>query len=118
MAVQIGPHTLTRGELLPAKRKSSTMQSALEAGDGSVRVTGTPLIRRFFTMRLTLPRAEAKRLTDYIENTLRMRAEVVTVVDGFGFSRQMRYWDGDLDWTHRGGAVVDLELVFREEVQL
>lgn len=116
MAVIIGPHTLSRAQLLPAKYKSRTLQTSAVAGDGSVATSGMAITEQLYTLRCKLPRAEARRIIDYIENTLRFRAETCQVTDGFGVTRTMRYWDGELDATYQGGATVELDLVFRKEV--
>lgn len=116
MAVTIGPHTLTRAELVPKPYKSRSYQSADVAGDGSVAVSGSQIVERLRTIRCRLPRAEAEKIVAYIENSLRFRAETVQVTDGYGATRTMRYWDGDLDAVTNGGNIVSLDLTFREEV--
>lgn len=116
MALTIGPHTVTRGQLVPVKYKSRTLQSVNVAGDGSVAVTGTPITERLFIIRCRLPRADAAKIVAYIEHSLRYRAETCSVTDGYGVTRTMRYWEGDLDATTHGGAITELELTFREEV--
>jgi hypothetical protein len=114
--VVIGPHTLSRGALVPVKYKSSSRQTAKVAGDGSVSISGTDLVERFYSIRTRLPYAEAKKLYTYIENSLRFRAETVQVTDSLGVTRTVRYWDGDLDASTGGGAFTETDLVFREEV--
>jgi len=116
MAVTIGPHTLTRGELVPIKYKSRTRQTAQVAGDASVAVSGSSITERFFRIRCKLPRAEAAKIITYIENSLRYQAETVAVIDGYGVTRTMRYWSDEVDATTLGGAIIELDLPFRQEV--
>jgi hypothetical protein len=116
MALTIGPHVLSRGQLTPVKSKSRSYQTADVAGDGSVAISGSSIVERLYMMRCKIPQAEATTLTRYIENSLRFKAETVQVIDGFGVTRTMRYWDGDLDTSVGGGGFADLDLTFREEV--
>lgn len=119
MSVTIGPHVLTRGMLSPYPYKSSSPQEVEIDGAGGVVVTEGNFIERFWEIRCRLPRAEAQRLILYIENSLRYSAETVTVVDGLGVSRLMRYWGtrrGQLEAQMEKGVMVTLNLMFREEV--
>ena len=116
MAVQIGPHTLTRGEIYPKRFKSDTPGAARVAGNGSVSVVEGNYVNRYFWIIARLPRVEAMRIKNYIENNLRFRAAVTTVVDGYGVSRRARYWKDSVDLIADKGDYVRLELRFREEV--
>lgn len=117
MAVTIGPITLPYGaQLVPVKYKSRTRQTAELAGDASVVVSGSNIVERFYAIRCKISRTLAEQLTYYIENSLRFQAEVCTVTDGLGVTRQVRYWDDETDYTTGGGGFTELEMIFREEV--
>jgi hypothetical protein len=116
LSVQIGPHTLTRGEIYPKRYKSSTPGTARVAGDGSVSVTEGNYKDRVFWIIARLPRLEAMRIKHFIENNLRFHAEVTTIVDGYGVTRRARYWKDDVELVIERGDWARLELPFREEV--
>ena len=116
MAVTIGPHTISRAQLVPVRYRSRSYQTAQVAGDYSVAVSGSQAVERLFSIRCRIPVTEAKRIIQYIENSLRFRAETCEVTDGYGVTRTMRYWDGDLDAATNGGSITELDLTFREEV--
>ena len=116
MSVTIGPHTLTRAQLTPAKYQGKLRQAVDVAYDGSVLVSGSTVRDRLYTMKCKLPRTEAEKIVNYIENSLRGSAEVVTVTDGFGVPRQMRYWDDAIEYQVGGGGFTEITLVFREEL--
>lgn len=115
MAVTIGPHSLTRAQLVPAKYQGKLRQSVELAHDGSVLASGSTVKDRIYTVRCKLPRAEAEKIANYIENSLRGSAELVSVTDGFGVTRQMRYWDDAIEYSVGGGGFTEIVLVFREE---
>jgi hypothetical protein len=115
VAVTIGPHTLSSGQLVPAKRRSKSRQQTDTAYDGTVMVSGSQVVDRLFEIRCRVPRVEAEKIDYYIQNSLRYAAETVTVVDAYGVSRIMRYWDDETDYSIGGGGFTELNLLFREE---
>jgi len=115
-AVKIGPHTLSRGQIVPFRHSSKSAQQVQEAEDASVTVVGGGPARRFFSFKVKLPRAEALRLKDYVENSLRFRAETCQVTDGYGVTRTMRYWDDDVIVDLAAGDQASIDWLFREEV--
>lgn len=114
--MKIGPHILSRGQLVPAKHSGKSKQQVFEAGDGSVVVSEANYVARHFQVKARLPYAEAMQLKAYIENGCRFSAEVITVVDGKGVSRQMRFWDNDCEVIERAAGLCEIDWPFREEV--
>jgi len=111
----IGPFTLSRGRLIPAKGSIETASDPIVASDGSVGGADDLYQTRMWEARLKLPRAEAANLVAYIANGLRFWRETVEVTDS-GITRVMRYWSRKVSWEQRGGEIVELTLPFREEV--
>jgi len=114
--MKIGPHTMSRGQLIGSPIIAKTPGKANEDGAGGVVVAEGNFVARYFNYKANLPRSEAEKVAYYIENSLRFWGEIVTVVDGFGVSRQCRYWKDEIRWTPIGGDMVSVDWPFRVEV--
>lgn len=116
MSLKIGPYKLTKGALLPYDEKSSTTQKESIDGNGGVVVHERSYKEKFIRAKCKCSVAEARTLEGYLTNGVRYKAIAFELVDGFGTTRLVRFWDKDVHRKHLGGDRVELDLLFREEV--
>ena len=111
----IGPHTVTRGEILPYHEKTTTRQKTIEASDDSVVVIDRPPVKVKQAV-LRLPRDEANKIHDYLVNGARFAATPFTLVDGYGTSWTVRLWSKTIDQKIISSDYVEMKFLFRVEV--
>lgn len=116
MSITIGTITITKGDLLPRDDEDRSRQSRQVDGDGGVVVQEAAFTEYFFTAKLKATRREIEDLVAYIKSTLKFSANTVTVVDGYGTSRTMRVWQDSIKRRTVVSNIVEITLLFREEV--
>jgi len=116
--VQIGPITVSRGTLTPYVQESRTAQTRKIAGDGSVVVTDQPFaFEEFFRARIKVDRDEARVIKSFLEGAgAGFARNTFVLVDGFGVSYTVRFWDRRVRLTYIKADLVQMDLLFRREI--
>ena len=110
----IGPYTITTGNLIPYSENVATNQIRQEAADYSTVIVDRPQVR-FLKGKFKVPRAEADDIERFLTWGVRFAATAFTVVDDFGTSWSVRYWDRVCKKKFVAADVVLMELTFRVE---
>lgn len=116
MSFKIGPHVVSRGALIPYEDKWRGGQMVQEDGNGGVIVSGKNYNVRFFRAVIRIPRDEALRIGGYLANNVKLTGTIITLVDGFGTTRSVRFWDNEVSMLSIASDLVEMDLLFREEV--
>ena len=116
MSLTIGPYVVTKGALLPYEERGETGQTADIDGDGGVVVHEQPFDTEYIRAVIKCSVDEARAIGGYLRNGVRYRAIPFTLVDGFGTSCLVRFWDKRVRRKNLGGDRVSLDLLFRIEV--
>lgn len=115
--MKIGPYTVSRGSLIPYTVERRASQTRRKAADGSITVVEKPdRTERYFHTKIKVPRAEANKIADFLETGVGYARDTFTLVDGFGTSFTVRFWDGRVRERFVASNVVELDLLFRREV--
>jgi hypothetical protein len=115
--MKIGPFTLSRGQLLPARYEGTTPQGRIIAADGSPVIVEHPYAKEeFLRVKVKLPKIEADTIAGYLEDGVGFARETTTIEDGYGKTFVVRYWDKRVRRTVVASNVVELDLLFRKEV--
>lgn len=116
MSLKIGPYLVTKGALLPYEERGETDQDVDITSDGGVVVHERPFDTEYIRAVIKCQLDEARVISGYLRNGVRYRAIPFTIVDGFGTSRLVRFWDRRVRSRHLGANRVELDLLFRQEV--
>ena len=112
----IGPYVVSRGNLVPYDETVNTRQHRNEADDGTVGIIDDFDVQ-MFKVKIRVPRAEALNIRGYLRTGVKFAAIPFTLVDDYGSSWQVRFWDRKvLMRTTRGNSLVEMVMTFREEV--
>lgn len=115
--MQIGPFTLSRGQIVPATTDYKTPQKTVLAYDGSVTVIdyGFP-DEEFIRAKVRLPEDEADKIISFLRNGMGYARTAFSIVDGYGDTHVVRFWDRKIRKRVIASNVVELDLLFRKEV--
>jgi hypothetical protein len=113
----IGPFTLSRGALTPYTEERSTRQSTRTAADGSVTVVDQVYAREtFFRAKVRLPKEEADTIVGYLTDGVGFARDTLSLTDAWGIVHTVRFWDRKIKKRVISANLVELDLLFREEV--
>ena len=114
----IGPITVSRGTLTPYVVEAKAAQSRRVAGDGSVVTVEQPFTsEEFFQAKIRVPRDEAAVIKAFLEGAgAGFSRSTFTLVDGFGVSYTVRYWDRQVRVIYGAGDMAEMDLLFRREI--
>ena len=114
--MQIGPFTVSRGTMIPYVEDDRTSQVRKVAGDGSITVVEQGFASElFFRAKIKVPRDEGTKIRDFLL-AKGYASETFTYIDGFGTSFTVRFWDRRVRRRNIGGSLVELDLLFRQEI--
>jgi len=116
MSFQIGPYVIERGALIPYNDEATSDQVKQIDGNGGVVVTEATFTERFIRAVIKVSKAQADYLDGFLTNGVRFAGEYFTLVDGFGVSRNVRFWDRKVNRKSIASGIVQMDLLFREEV--
>ena len=116
MSLTIGPYTMAKGALLPYEERDTTRQRFDITGDGGVVTHDVGYKEEFVRAIIKCPRDEGRAIAGFLTNGVRFRAMPFILVDGFGRSLTVRFWDKKLYKKYVQGAQVQMDLMFRIEV--
>jgi len=116
MSFKIGPYTISRGALTPYTEDEESDQIRQKDGDGGVVVTGVPYKDSYFRALIRVQRNEAIAIGGYLANNCKFAALPLTLVDGNGITRLVRFWDKRIRKKYLAGGMVEMDLLFRAEV--
>ena len=115
--MKIGPFTLSRGTLLPYTEERKTSQSTRVAPDGSVTVVDQIYTREtFFRAKVRIPKDEADVIVGYLTDGVGFARDTFSLEDGFGVTFTVRFWDRRLRKKTISSNLIELDLLFREEI--
>lgn len=118
MSLKIGPYELEKGALVPYEEKGVTDQESDTDGDGGIVVHERPWDVKFIRAVCRCTTDEARVIEGYLRHGVRYKAIPFEIVDGFGTTRLVRFWDDKVIKKHLGNDRVELDLLFREEVSV
>lgn len=116
MSLKIGAYTVERGALIPYNDTAETRQVKQVDGDGKVIVTEYPFKERFIRTLIKVPKEQADCIDGFLTNGVRFAGSIFVLVDGFGISRNVRFWDKKVIRKSIASDTVQMDLLFREEV--
>lgn len=114
--MQIGPYVISRGTMVPYGEDDTTSQTRKVAGDGSVTVVDQAFGEEsFFRAKIKIPQAEAKTIRNYLL-AVGFARDTFSMIDGFGVTHTVRFWDKRVRRRNIAGGLVEMDLLFREEI--
>ena len=116
MSITIGTITIAKGDLVPRDDEYRSRQGRQVDGDGGVVVHEPAFTEYLFTAKLKGLKDDIEDVAAYIRNTAKFSANTITVVDGYGVSRTMRYWGDTVKWRIVVSNIAEMTLLFRQEV--
>ena len=117
MSLKIGPFTVSRGALIPYNETFETDQTKMKDGDGGAVVVSRPYVNTMIRVTIKVPRDEARMIANYLAHNVKFAGLPLTLVDGLGTTRTVRFWDDKVNKKYlAGGSLVQMNLLFREEV--
>ena len=116
MSFQIGPYEVERGALIPYTDETETRQVKQIDGAGGVIVTEVPYKERYIKAVIKTSKQQADLIDGFLTNGVRFASTIFTLVDGFGVSRNVRFWDDKVKRKSIASDIVRMDLLFREEV--
>ena len=114
----IGPITVSRGTLTPYVQETKTAQSRFTAGDGSVVTVEQPFeFEEFFRANIRVDRDEGRVIKSFLEGAgAGFARNPFVLIDGFGVSHTVRFWDKRVRTTYIKADLVEMDLLFRKEI--
>ena len=116
MSFQIGAYVVERGALIPYTDEAGTDQVKQIDGDGKVVVTEALFTTRYIKAVIKVTKEQADAIDGFLTNGVRFAGEIFVLVDGFGTSRNVRFWDKKVQRISIASDSVQMDLLFREEV--
>lgn len=114
--MQIGPHTVTRGTMVPYRLEARTSQLRKVAADGSVTVIDQLFNRELYIRaKIKVPNAEADTIAGFLE-AVGFARDTFSLEDAFAVVRTVRFWDRRIRRNHIAGGLTEMDLLFRQEV--
>jgi len=115
--MQIGSIVLARGAMKPYIVKQKTSQTVVETENGEITVTEKAHNKvRFIHVKAKEDRDIAERIANFLANGARFRAVPFSLIDDDGSTWTVRFWDDEVRTKQRGATLVELDLLFRVEV--
>jgi hypothetical protein len=116
MSFKIGAYTIERGALIPYTDEATTNQGKQIDGNGGVVITETPYTERYIRAIIKVSTEQADYIDGFLTNGVRFAGEYFTLVDGFGVSRNVRFWDKKVKRKSIASGIVQMDLLFRLEI--
>lgn len=114
--MEIGPYTITGGNITPYNVTDRGEQQYSVDGDGGVIVFPSPYDARFLKVKFHTDKGTADNIASFIRFGKGFRRDTWLFVDPFGASLTVRYWDDEIVRSNVAPDLVEMKMTLRVEV--